>query len=82
MNFDSLRSFLTLAETLHFGEASWRSHLSRSAFTRLIQRLEEETGQALFYRNQRKVSLTSAGRSFRKYAMGAVKDWELSLIHI
>jgi len=77
MNFDSLRSFLTLAETLHFGEASRRSHLSRSAFTRLIQRLEEETGQALFYRNQREVSLTSAGRLFRKYAMGAVKDWEL-----
>ncbi|MEN8736447.1 MAG: HTH-type transcriptional activator IlvY [Akkermansiaceae bacterium] len=71
-----LHAFLRLAERLHFGQASTDCHLSRSAFTRVIQRIEEEAGQPLFYRNQREVSLTAAGRKFQAYARTALQEWE------
>lgn len=76
MTFETLSSFLNLSEALHFGQASRMSHLSRSALTRSIQRLEDEVGQVLFYRDHREVSLTPAGRRFLKYARQAVLDWE------
>ena len=76
MTFDSLRSFLNLCDSLHFGSASRLSHLSRSALTRTIQRVEDEVGQTLFYRDRRAVSLTPAGEKFQVYARQAVQDWE------
>lgn len=76
MSSDHLRAFLRLAERLHFGQASTDSNLSRSAFSRVIQRVEEEVGQPLFYRDRREVSLTAAGRKFQSYARAALADWE------
>lgn len=76
MTFDSLRSFLNLCDSLHFGQASRMSHLSRSALTRTIQRIEDEVDQQLFYRNRREVSLTPAGEKFQSYARQAVQDWD------
>lgn len=76
MSPDHLNAFLRLAERLHFGQASTDCHLSRSAFTRLIQRVEDEAGQALFHRNRREVSLTAAGRRFQLYARTALKEWK------
>ncbi|MEJ6561471.1 MAG: HTH-type transcriptional activator IlvY [Akkermansiaceae bacterium] len=76
MTTETLHAFLALSDELHFGRASRISHLSRSALTRLIQRLEEEVGQPLFIRDNRSVSLTPAGLTFRKYARQAVLDWD------
>lgn len=76
MHLHELKNFLTLAELLHFGKASQLCHLSPSALTRSIQRLEELLGQALFLRDNRTVSLTPAGEKFRIYATQALRDWE------
>lgn len=71
-----IKNFLTLAEQLHFGRASQLCNLSPSALTRSIQRIEESTGQKLFYRDNRSVKLTPAGETFRHYATNALRDWE------
>lgn len=76
MNFHELSYFLTLAEQLHFGRASQMCHLSPSALTRSIQRLEESVGQTLFLRDNRTVTLTPAGEKFRIYAAQTIRDWE------
>jgi len=61
MDYGALHLFLHLSRTLHFGKTSRECHLSPSALSRTIQRLEGEVGQALFERDQRSVSLTTAG---------------------
>lgn len=76
MDPHSLQSFLSLAETLHFGRAAERCHLSPSALSRLVQRLEGELGAALFLRDNRRVQLTAEGRRFREYAVDALQRWE------
>ena len=40
MDEKSLSAFVALAEHLHFGQAAARCHMSPSALSRLIQRLE------------------------------------------
>lgn len=76
MNIHELNNFLTLAETLHFGQASRACNMSPSALTRSIQRLEEETGQPLFTRDNRNVALTLAGERFKLYALRARAEWK------
>jgi LysR family positive regulator for ilvC len=68
MDYAELVLFADLARTLHFGETSRNCHLSPSALSRAIQRLEAELGQRLFARDQRSVELTPEGELFRRYA--------------
>jgi LysR family positive regulator for ilvC len=60
--------FLHLADSLHFARSAKALHMSPSALTRSIQRLEEELGQPLFQRSKRSVALTRAGEIFRDHA--------------
>jgi LysR family positive regulator for ilvC len=76
MDDRSLKHFLRLADSLHFGRASEASHISPSALSRSIARLEQETGAPLFERNNRRVSLTPAGRLFVDYARNALAEWD------
>ena len=63
-----IRAFLHLAETLHFARSAAALHMSASALTRCIQRVEEELGQSVFLRTKRSVALTRAGEIFRDHA--------------
>jgi LysR family positive regulator for ilvC len=76
MDHRSLRHFLNLADSLHFGRASEAGHISPSALSRTIRRLEDEVGAALFERNNRRVTLTHAGSLFLDYAREALGDWD------
>jgi len=60
--------FLQLADSLHFARSAQALHMSPSALTRAIQRLEDELGQPLFQRSKRRVALTRAGEIFRDHA--------------
>lgn len=75
MDIQALETFVKTAELLHFGKASRACHLSPSALTRTIQRLEEELGQPLFLRDNRSVALTDAGARLLAYARDAVQEW-------
>jgi LysR family positive regulator for ilvC len=76
MDARSLKQFVNLADSLHFGRASEASHVSPSALSRSIQRLESEVGAALFARNNRSVSLTHAGSLFLNYARDTLGEWD------
>lgn len=57
-------AFLALAETRRFALAAERCHVSPSAFSQMISRLEEQVGARLFDRDTRNVSLTPEGEVF------------------
>ena len=72
----SLKLFLHLTETLHFAKTSRACHISPSALSRQIQRMEDEVGQRLFERDNRRVKLTRAGLLFREYAKTVQEKWQ------
>ncbi|MEY4562345.1 MAG: hypothetical protein RLZZ618_1622 [Pseudomonadota bacterium] len=57
------RQFLVLAETLHFGLAAQRLHITQPPLTLAIQQLESRLGMPVFERSRRRVALTAAGRA-------------------
>ena len=76
MDARALKQFVNLADSLHFGRASEASHVSPSALSRSIQRIESELGVTLFARNNRSVSLTHAGSLFLNYARDSLGEWD------
>jgi LysR family hydrogen peroxide-inducible transcriptional activator len=65
MEFNQIRYFLNLADTLNFTEAAIRSGVSQPTLTRAIQRLEQELGGTLVYRDGKDSRLTALGRDIR-----------------
>jgi DNA-binding transcriptional LysR family regulator len=74
-----IRSFLSVAETLHFGRTAALIHISQPALSLQIRALEEEIGVPLFERNRRKTILTEAGLAFRKDAAAALSQLDLAV---
>ena len=74
MDTRSLQLFLTLADTLSFTRTAELRHLSLSAVSRSLQRIEEEVGQRLVERDKRSVRLTREGERLRSYAQRGVDD--------
>lgn len=68
LEFHHLRSFLALAETLHFGKAAETLHISQSALSQQIKQLEAILGTTLFDRTNRSVVLNRAGQLFLREA--------------
>lgn len=65
MEFNQVRYFLTLAETLNFTRAAESCNVTQPALTRAIQKLEEELGGLLFYRERNLTQLTELGQLMR-----------------
>ncbi|ENY72940.1 HTH-type transcriptional activator IlvY [Aeromonas diversa] len=75
MELRHLELFLHLADSLHFGKTADAMAVSPSTLSRAIQRLEQETGCALFERDNRSVRLTPAGERLREFGGGLVQEW-------
>jgi LysR family positive regulator for ilvC len=76
LDYDALKLFLHLSRTLHFARTSRECHVSPSALSRAIQRLEGETGWPLFERDRRSVRLTREGARFAAHARDTLAAWE------
>lgn len=61
LNLHLLEQFVALARTKNFTRAAEELHLSQSALSRAIQKLEDQLGQPLFERKPREVALTELG---------------------
>ena len=64
MNIKNLQLFIHLCESQNFSQTAEVMHISPSALSRVIQRLEENLGQTLLIRDNRSVELTFAGINY------------------
>ena len=81
MNLDipGLQAFARIAELGSFHQAAEALHLSQSALSRRISKLEQGRGVRLLDRTTRKVRLTAVGRDFLPQARRLVEELEQSL---
>ncbi|QOQ70179.1 HTH-type transcriptional activator IlvY [Photobacterium damselae] len=75
MNLKNLQHFIHLAESKSFTVTAQKTHISLSALSRVIQRLEQELEQSLFIRDNRSVELTAAGKELLPVAISIVEQW-------
>jgi DNA-binding transcriptional LysR family regulator len=74
MEIREVRSFVTLAEQLHFGRAARLLNLSQPALTKQILRLEDELGGSLLLRGRHGTRLTTLGEQFLGGARALVRE--------
>jgi len=68
-----LKSFQTVAQEASFTKAAERLHLTQSAVSAHVRRLEEQAGKSLLTRNTRSVALTSEGEILLGYARAILR---------
>jgi LysR family positive regulator for ilvC len=68
--------FLSVCSTLNFTRSAETLHLSVSAVSRAVQRLEEAVGCTILERDRRSMRLTPAGETLRAYAERSAADWQ------
>ncbi|QBI54894.1 LysR family transcriptional regulator [Streptomonospora litoralis] len=73
-DFRLLRSFVAVAEELHFGEAAVRLRVAQPALSKQIAKLESDLGVSLFDRTSRRVRLTPAGEALLPQARTALEQ--------
>src|SRR5258708_27936068 len=78
LELSELRSFVVLANRLHFGQAAEALHLSQPALTKQIQRLEAKVTGPLLIRGHRRVTLTPAGEILRDRARSLLREAEIA----
>jgi DNA-binding transcriptional LysR family regulator len=66
--------FVTVVEAGNFSNAAEQLHLTRSAVSKSISRLEERLGVALFKRTTRTLSLTAEGTLFYEHCHRAIAE--------
>jgi len=67
MELSQVRYFIALCRTLNFTRAAEQCNVTQPSFTRAIQRLEEELGGALLFRERNLTQLTELGREMRPH---------------
>jgi DNA-binding transcriptional LysR family regulator len=76
MDTQQLETFLTVAKYLNFTVAARQLYITQPSLSRQIQELEKEFDTQLFYRDNRSVSLTAAGKVLFKEANLLISNLE------
>lgn len=76
MHLDVLKYFLCIVEEKSISKAASKTHISQSALSQMIHKLEEDVGHELFKRSNRGVTLTSIGEIVLKYANNIIKNYD------
>ncbi|MBT2507401.1 LysR family transcriptional regulator [Streptomyces sp. ISL-98] len=74
MQFQQLRYFVAVAETLHFTHAAEEVHVSQPSLSQQIRALEKELGADLFTRARGNIALTDAGEALLPLARRILAD--------
>ncbi len=82
MQIDALRYFLTVVHEKSISKAAQKTHMSQSALSQMIQKLEEDLGHQLLHRSNRGVTLTSTGEIVLKYANTLIKNFDRMLVEL
>jgi len=72
MDFPQLQYFNTVANLENMSKAAEILHVSQSALSKNISKLEEEIGYQLFERKGKKLILNAAGAKFLEYSINAI----------
>lgn len=67
--------FVHLCSSQNFSKTATAMHISPSALSRQIQKLEDEVGQRLLVRDNRSVELTEAGKRLLPVASNITSEW-------
>src|ERR1700742_1207758 len=78
MELRQIRTFLSVAETLHFGRSARLLNVSQPALSLQVKALEGELGVQLLRRNRQGTVLTEAGQAFREDAALALEKLEFA----
>src|SRR5688500_2442545 len=70
------QTFLEIVATGSFMRAAERLHVTATAVSARVRKLEDSLGRKLFVRNKAGATLTSAGEHFLRYAPSLVQLWE------
>ena len=76
MEMHEIRYFLAASELLNFRRAAEKCHVSPPAFTRAIQKLEDEVGGRLFRRERNQTHLTDLGMLIRPQLKRILREAE------
>ena len=82
IDFDGLQAFVCVAELGSFVKAAQQLHLTQTALTRRIQKLEQLLEVRLLERTTRKVELTTTGRDFLPQARHLVLDAQRTVARV
>jgi DNA-binding transcriptional LysR family regulator len=74
IDFDGVQAFVVIAELGGFNKAARELHITQTALTRRLQKLESYLGLKLLDRTTRRVELTAVGRDFLPQARGIVQE--------
>lgn len=69
MDFEQLKTFVSLANNKNFTRTAEEMNVVQSTVTARIKLLEEEVGETLFIRETRNVEITDSGKVFLTYAV-------------
>ncbi|MEM9600138.1 MAG: LysR family transcriptional regulator [Pseudomonadota bacterium] len=76
MDVQLARTFLVVIASGSFVRAAERLHVTQSAISLRIQKLEDALGHRLFERSKSGVELTPRGLQFETYARSMIQTWE------
>ena len=79
MYLDSLRFFLHIVEEKSISKAAQRVHVSQSAMSQLIHKLEEDLGYELLNRSNKGVTVTARGEIAHKYIQKIIRNYDQML---
>lgn len=74
MNLSDYQMFVTIAECRNLTLAASRLHLTKSAVSHALAKLERQLQFPLFYRNQKNMLLTSIGAELLPYAHAVLRE--------
>lgn len=79
IDFDGIQAFVAIAELGGFSKAAEQLHVTQTALTRRVQKLEAYLGLRLLDRTTRFVELTAVGREFLPQAKSIVSEMTLAV---